>query len=370
MNASQLRNVPWSLVCSFLFLGLAACSGGESNGEPAAPESRIVTVTLEEAVTTEVREELFAVGRLVSRNTPTLAAEVNARVVAVHVDDGQSVTAGQVLLSLDPTTFELAIQEAQANIQRLVVSIENGQRRVDRYQDLKTKEVMPQERLDDAEAALAVDKASLAAAEARLAIARDRLEKTTLVSPVDGVVERRLVSVGDYAREGTALVTLSDTVNMRAEIPFPETVGGLLRIGQVLQLESPVSPGLRIRATVDEIRPQVSAMNQSLMVISNLVNPGPWRPQATLDAMLVVETRPRAVVVPALAVVKRPSGDVVYRLDTRQERVAHQVVVRTGIKRDGETEIKEGLEPGDLVVVEGAHYLTDGAQVSVLETPQ
>jgi len=370
MSGMILRKVPAALASGVLLLCLASCGRSETTGEPTDAESRIVTVTLAEAVSTEVREELFSVGRLVSRNTPTLASEINARVVEVHVDDGQAVAAGQVLLNLDPTTFELAIQEAEANIRRLIVSIENGQRRVDRYQDLKTKEVMPQERLDDAEAALAVDKASLSAAEARLAIARDRLEKTALISPVDGVVERRHVSVGDYAREGTALVTLSDTVNLRAEMPFPETVGSLLKIGQVMHLESPVAPGLRILTTVDEIRPQLSAMNQSLMVISNLVNPGSWRPQATVDGILVVETRPHAVVVPSLAVVKRPAGDVLYRLDSWQGQVARQVPVKTGVKREGRIEITDGLEPGDLVVVEGANYLTDGARVAVLENPQ
>jgi RND family efflux transporter MFP subunit len=153
-------------------------------------------------------------------------------------------------------------------------------------------------------------------------------------------------------------------------MPFPETVGNLLQTGQVLQLESPVAPGLVVEAVVDEIRPQVSAMSHSLMVTSNITNPGPWRPQATVEGWLVVEIRHDAVVVPSASVVKRPAGEVVYLLDSQQNGEVRQVVVRTGVRRDGWTEILEGLRRGDVVVVEGAPYLTDGAGVSVLENSQ
>lgn len=358
-----------ALLTGSLAICLSSC-GGESADEPDAVGTRIVTVTVAEAATSEIREELFSVGRVVSRNTPTLAAEVNARVVEINVDDGQPVRQGQVLIKLDSTAFELAVQEAQAVIRQLNASIENGQTRVTRYRNLKTRDVMPQERLDDAEAALAVDQASLAAAEARLAIVRDRLAKTVVESPFDGVVERRHVSMGDYVREGGPLVSLTDIINLRVEMPFPETVGHLLKTGQVMQLESPVAPGLAVRAVVNEILPQVSATNRSLMAVSHIVNPGPWKPLATVEGVLVVDTRPIAIVVPYAAVVKRPAGDVLYRLDSLQNPVVHEVPVITGVRRNGEIEIREGLEHADIIVVEGARYLTDGAQVAVPESPK
>lgn len=361
------------LACAAFTLVLTAC-GGDTDDSIAGSEpeagARTIMVTLAAAEAAEVREELFTVGRVVSRNTPMLASEINARVVEVLVEDGQSVQQGQVLLRLDRTTFDLASQEAEANIQRLAVSIENEQRRVERYRGLKAKDMVPQERLDDAEATLAVDRASLVAAKAQLAIAQDRLAKTELISPVDGMVERRHVSVGDYVQAGGALVTLTDTVNLRIEMPFPETVGDRLKTGQIMLLESPLAPGLVVEVPVDDIRPQINAMNHSLMVISNIINPGPWRPQATLEGVLVVDTRPRAVVVPAGSVVKRPAGDVIYRVGSRQDTIVQQVAVTTGVRKGDRVEIRDGLEPGSLVVVEGASYLSDGARIAVQENVQ
>jgi len=216
-------------------LALLACGGSEkdsSGQEDSTGNTRAISVHITHAQTREVLVELHSVGRLVSRNTPSLAAEIDARVVEILVDEGDAVKADQVLVLLDTTKTELARREAAADIERLKISIANERRRVSRYTDLKTRDMMPQERLDDAEAQLAVNQASLQAAEARLAVAQDRLERARLLAPFDGVVETRHVSVGDFATVGKPLITITDTLSLRALLPFPETVGDQLREGQ------------------------------------------------------------------------------------------------------------------------------------------
>ena len=128
-----------------LVLTLTACGRDESAAEASMSEGTVVPVAVGKARTREVVDELFSVGRLISRNTPSLAAEIEARVVEVLADEGEPVEAGQLLVRLDTTAVELQRREAQAEIQRLKASIENEKRRVDRYRDLKTKNVMSQE---------------------------------------------------------------------------------------------------------------------------------------------------------------------------------------------------------------------------------
>jgi len=355
-----------AVLTSLLFLQLAACGGEGGDSDGAVPE-RIVSVTLAEARTTDVLIELYSVGRLVSKNAPMLAAEINSRVVDVLVQEGDTVEQGQELILLDTTATELSRLEAQADIQRLKVSIANEERRVQRYRDLKTKDMMPQERLDDAEAKLAVDKASLAASQARLSIAEDRLAKARLVSPAKGVVERRHVSVGDYVKIGGPLMTVTDTQHLRAELPFPETVAAKVRLDQQLFLSSPVAPGLEIEASVSAIRPEVGMVSRALMAIAEIENPGRWRPEATVEARAVVERRPDAIVVPVLSVVRRPAGDVVYVLENLQDNQVRQRLVEVGERQNGTVEIRSGLKSGEIVVADGAHYLSDGARVEVRE---
>ena len=146
-----------------LIVSMAGC-GGDSGGGEAANAAAAVPVTTAIARTGEVESRLHSVGRFVSENAPRLAAEVAARVEDVLVEEGETVSAGQVLVRLDPTAFELSSQEARAAILALDVSIANGERRVARYRDLKSTNALSQERLDDAESALAADRAALAAA--------------------------------------------------------------------------------------------------------------------------------------------------------------------------------------------------------------
>ena len=367
MRIADCRSLSLALVGALLLGGLTACGKDQAGESSVAGTRKAVAVTIAEARRQEVRVELYSVGRVISLNTPLLAAEIDARVVELLVDEGETVTQGQELLRLDTTALELSRYEAQAAIQQLTVSIANEKRRVDRYRDLKTRDVMPQERLDDAEAQLAVYQASMAAAQARLAIVEDRLRKARLVSPVNGVVERRHVSVGDFAKVGQPMLTLTDTEALRAELPFPETVGPQIKPGQQLLIESAVAPGLMVDARVDHIRPQVGSMSRALVVIADIRNPGPWRPQATVEATALVESRPDAVVVPVLSVVQRPAGDVVYLLQDAEPPTVRQQIVDVGARQNGWIEIRSGLEPGARVVAEGAQYLSDGARVLVTE---
>jgi len=368
MKKRLKRCIAWLGLMSLLPLVLLACGGSEielSGQNESIANARTVSVHVTKAETREVVVELQSIGRLVSRNTPSLAAEIDARVVEVLVEEGDAVKADQVLVLLDTTKTELARREAVADIKRLKISIANEQRRVNRYRDLKTREMMPQERLDDAEAQLAVNQASLQAAEARLAVAEDRLERAQLQSPFDGVVETRHVSVGDFATVGKPLITITDTRSLRALLPFPETVGYQLRKGQEVFIESPVAPGQVVQAGIDQIRPEVGSMNRALTVIADVINPGFWRPEATIEARVIIERRADAVVVPYISVVSRPAGDVVYLLDSGRVR---QQIIEKGEILDGWIEIRNGLNAGDTVVTEGAYYLTDGAAVSVRES--
>ncbi len=367
MKAGFIRQLTRCGMLIFVSLVLLACKGKDADSgslENSVAGSRIIPVRVVKAETREVLVELFAVGRLVSRNSPSLAAEIDARVLEVLVEEGETVRKGQDLVLLDSTKTQLARREALADIDRLKATIDNEQRRVTRYRDLKTRDMMPQERLDDAEAQLAVSRASLTAAAARLAVAQDRLTRARLQSPFDGVVETRYVSDGDFATVGRSLIKITDTQSLWARLPFPETVGDQLKEGLEVFIESPVAPGQVVQARIDQIRPEVGSMNRALIVIADVINPGFWRPEATIEARVVVERRADAVVVPDISVVSRPAGDVVYLLDSDHVR---QQVVETGEILDGWIEIRKGLSAGNTVVTEGAFYLTDGAAVSVRE---
>ena len=352
-------------VCTLVLSALMLVACGDDEQASTEKGKVVVPVTVAIVEVRDVQTQLRSIGRLVSRNAPMLASEVSARVVEVMADEGEAVVRGQVRLRLDTTAFELARREARAAIEQLTVSIANEERRVARYRDLKTTNAMSQERLDDAEAKLASDRAAKVAAEARLAIAEDRLAKAELVSPLDGVIERRHVSVGDYARPGDPLFSVTDTQKLRVQLPFPETVAHQLQPGQRIILESMIAPGLKHEVSIEQLRPQVGGTNRALMAVADVENPGPWRPGATVAGDVVVDQRPDTLVVPYVSLVERPAGMVVYVVNGPDGDTVSQRVVEPGERQNGTIEIRSGLEPGQVVVRDGAAYLSDGAHIAV-----
>ena len=346
---------------------LTACGSAETeSASPGSesPDAQAIPVTTAQALQQDVVDQLHSVGRLASRNAPTLATEIDARVTDVLVDVGESVVPGQVVIKLDTTVLELSRREARAEVQRLEASIKNERRRVKRYHDLKKSDLVSAEKLDDAEAQLAVGLASIEVASARLAMVEDRLNKAEVRSPVEGVVEVRHVSIGDYVKVGGDLLTVTDTLRLHALLPFPETVAHRLALGQVIMIESPLAPGQIATARISQLKPEVGGLSRAVVAVVELENPGGWRPDATVEANVIVARRPQAVVIPAQAVVPRPVGQVVYLLDAGK---VHQQLVELGEWNDDWVEVTNGLNVGDTLVVEGAHYLTDGATVTIRE---
>ena len=354
--------------CLAALLALAGCGPSEgpaaqagAGAEQAVPRT---PVTVAEARRREVVVTLESVGRLESITAPTVAAEVDGRIVQLAAEAGDRVRAGAVLASLDTTGLELERRAAEADIQSLQAQIHNEERRVGRFANLKQKDYLAQTQLDDSQAQLDVLRAQLEAARARLAIVQDRLNRTRVVAPVTATVERRLVSVGDFVRRGDPIFDLTADQELQAQLPFPETVSRALRPGMEVTLESPLVPGTRVTGQVTELRPAVGKGSRAVTALVAVPNPGGWRAGATVEARAVVERRTDAVTVPAGAVVRRPAGEVVYVV---RDGKAWQRPVTLGVRADGEIEVREGLAGGESVAVEGAAYLTDGAAVRVAE---
>jgi len=335
-------------------------------GDREAVESKTMVrktpVTTAEAVRQRVDAVETTVGRIEATASPALAAETSGRVVRLHVDGGSVVRKGQVLAELDGEPQRLAVASARASVERLEALLANQQRTVKRYQELRSKAVS-ESMLEEAIAQESARQAELNDARARLAEAEYRLDRTRIKSPVDAIVERRLISVGDYVSPGTPIVTIVGRDGIRAVLPFPERLSGQLRPGLAVTLDQPARPGETVTGTVTEVRPMVGTNNRAVEALVDLPGASEWPAGGSITAKLVLASR-EGVVVPAASVVRRPAGDVVYVLTG--EKVAERKVT-VGLRDVERAEVLTGVEPGETVILGGAGFLTDGALVAVRE---
>ena len=336
------------------------CGGGDK--EDATAVVRKTPVTVAQASRERVDAIETTVGRLEATSAPALAAETSGRVVRLNVDGGNVVRQGQVLAELDGEPQRLAVASARASVERLEALFENQRRTVKRYQELRSKAVS-ESMLEEAVAQQSAREAELNDARARLAEAEYRLDRTRIKSPVDAIVERRLISVGDFVSPGTPVVTIVGKGSLRVVLPFPERLSGELKPGLAVTLDQPARPGQTVTGTITEVRPMVGTNNRAVEALVELPAGSDWPPGGSVTARVVLASRD-GVVVPAGSVVRRPAGDVVYVV--RDDKVAERKVT-VGIRTAERAEVLAGVEAGETVVLSGAGFLTDGALVIVRE---
>jgi membrane fusion protein (multidrug efflux system) len=347
-----------------LALVLGACAKkDEQEAKPVAPATLISTAAAQTR-DLEISEE--AIGTLEGLIDPTIAAEVPARVIKVVVHVGDTVKQGQLIALLDAEDIQLQRREAQAEIARIQALLANQGKIVERNQRLVQKNFISQNALDDVTTQQDALQQQLEGARARLAVIEHNNTKTSVHSPLDGRIEKQIVSVGDYVKVGDPLFQIIGTQRLRAHLPFPENVAARLKPGQTVRLSTPTVPDQVVTTTIKEIKPLIGSANRAADVIADVVGQAGWHPGASVNGAVVLGEHAQSVVVPEQSVVLRPAGEVVYVI---KDNKAQQRIIKSGLREQGMVEIEEGLGSGEIVAVDGAAYLTDKADVSVQAKP-
>lgn len=343
---------------------LTACGAGERSADSSKQEKKAakpVLVTIAHVQNKPIEITETAIGSLEGLIDPTVASEIAARVTQVHVLVGQHVKKGQLIATLDGTDFGLQRTEAQAELARIAVLLDNQAKVVARNQTLVDKKFISQNVLDGDIAQQKALNAQLAGAEARIKMINHGGGKSRIVAPTDGVIEKRIVGSGDFVRVGDPIVQIVSNQRLRAHIPFPERMGSQIKPGLKVRLTTPTS-FVAVESVVRELKPMIAETNRSVDVIADVIDQRDWQPGASVTGTVILGERPAALMVPEQSVVLRPAGEVVYMVDGSQVR---QVVVKTGIRQNGLVEIVEGVKENSAIVLDGAGFLTDNATIKI-----
>ncbi|MDR2926286.1 MAG: efflux RND transporter periplasmic adaptor subunit [Azoarcus sp.] len=327
-----------------------AGAGAGAGAKPSVRAPRAAQVEVAKVSVRQIIDDVSAVGTLVSNGSVILRPEVAGRVSAIRFRDGAAVRKGDVLVELDAAVQSAEAQQAQAE---LSLSKANA----DRVKDLFAQQFVSVSARDEAVSRLEVARASAALAQARL-------DRTRIRAPFDGIVGIRKVNVGDYVRDGDALINIEDIAILKLDFRLPEIYLGRLKPGQKLDVTSDVVQGVVFPAEVEAIDPLVDAEGRAVLLRARLANDeGRLRPGVFARVRLIVEQRDNVMLIPESALIPAPGRtQYVFRV---KDGIAHHVGVKTGMRRAAEVEIVEGLSPGDVVVAAGQFKLRDGATVAV-----
>jgi len=295
------------------------------------------------------------VGNLQADEVVVLKPEISGKVVSLGFKEGQFVKAGAVLIELDPSIYKAQLAQAQA-------SAKLSQQNFDRAVELKSKNVGSASAVDDAQAQLSNDKASVDLAQANL-------NKSTIVAPFDGRVGLRNVTVGDYVQPGDSLVTIVNDNPMKVDFHVPENVSSQVSAGQKVNVTVDGFPHEVFKGEVYAVDSVLDPEGRSLLVRAKVPNPSEkLRAGLFAQVNLILGEKLDALLLTEGALI--PSADTFFVYVVDKDNKVVRKTVETGLREQGSVEIVSGLTEADQVVKSGQFKLYEGATVEVLPAHQ
>lgn len=292
---------------------------------------------------------ISAVGSLRSDETVIIRPEVTGRIASIEFREGQRVTKGSVILRLDQAVQRAEMQQAEANLAL-------AKSRIERSRDLHAKGFISGQALDDAESAFKVAKAATDLAAARLT-------KLDIKAPFSGIAGLRLVSVGDYVREGQDIVNLEEIDPLKVDFRVPEIFLRQVATGQTLQVNLDAIPNVAFEGKVLAINPLIDANGRAVVIRAVVRNTDArLRPGMFARIRLITNDKQEGISVPEQALI--PVGDDFFVFKIADGR-ALRTKIDIGQRITGSVEVLRGLAKDDVVVIAGQPKIRDGVPVKI-----
>ncbi len=298
---------------------------------------------------------LEAVGTIRAARGVDLAAETSGEIIAIGVQSGDQVEAGQLLLTLNDSVEQARRKRQQANLVLARQLYERDAR-------LIQQKSIPQSQYDRSRADLDAAIASLAETEAVLDTKR-------IVAPFAGTLGIIEVKTGDYIETGTAFTTLQDLGELEVDFSVPARFFGQLRRGLDISSRSAASER-SFPARLQAIDAAVDTDTRNLALRATLLESQGLLPGMFVQATIDLGQARTVITLPETAVTYSLQGNTVYLVEEDEDGLfVTPRVVESGAVRDGRIAILAGVEAGDRVASVGQNKLYRGARVVLEETP-
>lgn len=348
--------MPLLLIASIVALG--AGQGCAKKKVQAGGGFKMPPMPVETAVASAgvVADRFEAVGTIEAGSEISVVAQIDGLVVSLPFREGQPIRKGALIAQIDDT--QLAAEVARAEALR-----DQSRATFDRVKAVVDQNAGTPQDLDDAAAALKV-------AEANLAVAHARLDKTKITAPFDGIVGAREVDPGTYVRPGDVITNLAQIRTIRVRFASPERYVSKIQQGAEVTVSTTAYPGLELKGKITVVEPVLDPGTRSAKVIAVVDNPQErFRPGMSANVTAVLSERPNAVTIPNEAVFFEGDQSLVYVV--KPDSTVTRTPLTLGTRQSDVVEVLKGLAPGQRIVRAGHQKLFEGARVMpIMSQPQ
>lgn len=356
--------------------GAGARGPGGPGGGRGGPATTVGVATAEQV---DLPVTLEALGTVVPAAVATVRPQVSGVLQKINFTEGQVVRAGQVLATIDPRTFEIALLQATGQRQRDEAQLESARLTLSRYRTLLEQDSIARQEVDTQAALVKQLEGAITTDRAAENQARLNLSYTQVKAPIAGRVGLRTVDIGNLVGSGDAngIAVITQFSPIDVEFAVPQDGVPELQSRIVANATLPAVALDRTR-TVELAQGRFAALDNQVDVQTGTVRAkarfentdNKLFPSQFVNLRLQVRTIENAVVVPVNALRHGANGDFVFVLNEQAKTVSMRSVKRGQATVD-KIQVLEGLKPGERVITEGADRLKDGAKVTLPgERPQ
>ena len=316
----------------------------------------------------KVEYSITAVGSLDAFERVAVTARVTGAVERVLFAEGQVVTKGQALVEIDPERYRVAVEAAEATMQKAAAGRGEAEAGYARRQAASAKNpgLIRGEEVETWRTRVQTAAAEVAQARAALAQAKLNLRDAFVRAPVSGIIQTRTVETGQYVQAGAVLATLVRRDPLLLRFQVPEQDAQPLHTGIVARFTI-AENAAQHEARIVHVAAAASQASRMVDITAHVLNPNrpELRPGAFARVTVPIGATREAPVIPQTAIRPSEKGFLAYVVN---DGAAQQRVLTLGMRTaDGQVEVKSGLRAGETLVVRGAEALRDGAKVRVTE---
>ena len=314
--------------------------------------------------------------RLDGQQVVEVRPQVSGLITRICIDEGQKVRKGQVLFVIDQVPYQAALAEATANVKSAEANLATAKLNLESTEVLREKNVVQDYDLNTARNELAVAEAALAQAQAQEMSARNNLSYTEVKSPVDGVASMIAYRVGALVSSSISepLVTLSDDSNVYAYFSLNES--------QITSLTEQYGSLDEFMKRMEDVELQMAGGRMygekgHISAVSGIVTTGTGTVVLRADfpndrgllrsggsaTVMVPTTLAQVVVIPQSATYELQNKTFVYKVVNGKAQSAPVTLYR--LNNGTEYVVEEGLQPGDVIIAEGAGLVKEGVNVNI-----